>query len=282
MQTVTLGLGGGSMLQVANRTLTQMMSYLIDTPDGEVIMIDGGNCCREDAENLYSLLTQRGKRIGLWVITHAHSDHLGALLWLMENLETFDLKIEALCFNFPDWEWLSRKEESSINSRFLEQILRHQIPVTVPKPGDKISCGGMEMEIVSVPEDYREYPNINSTSMICVAHFPKQDVLFLGDFDVHGQAEFLRKYDPALIRKDIVQMAHHGQDGVDEAFYRLIQPRICLYAAPQWLWENNYYRCTDPDSAGKGSHKTLETRMWMERLGVEASYTQAQGDILFI
>ncbi len=282
MQTVTLGLGGGSMLQVANRTLTQMMSYLIDTPDGEVIMIDGGNCCREDAENLYSLLTQRGKRIGLWVITHAHSDHLGALLWLMENLETFDLKIEALCFNFPDWEWLSRKEESSINSRFLEQILRHQIPVTVPKPGDKISCGGMEMEIVSVPEDYREYPNINSTSMICVAHFPKQDVLFLGDFDVHGQAEFLRKYDPALIRKDIVQMAHHGQDGVDEAFYRLIQPRICLYAAPQWLWENNYYRCTDPDSAGKGSHKTLETRMWMECLGVEASYTQAQGDILFI
>ena len=269
------------MLQIANRTLTQMMSYLIETPQGDLVIIDGGNCCREDAQNLYDILCQHEKHVALWIITHAHSDHLGALLWLMENVHPFDLKIDRLCFHFPDWDWLAKKEEASINARFLDQICMHKVPVSIPTAGKCFSCGGMEIEIISVPEDYTDYPNINATSMICVAHFPQRDVLFLGDFDVHGQEAFLRRHDPSKIRIDVVQMAHHGQDGVDESFYRLIQPKICLYAAPQWLWENNYYRCTDPASAGKGSHKTLETRKWMEDLGVEASYTQANGDILF-
>ena len=39
MKEVTIGLGGGSMLQIANRTLTQMMSYLIDTPEGGLLMM---------------------------------------------------------------------------------------------------------------------------------------------------------------------------------------------------------------------------------------------------
>lgn len=281
MKEVSLNLGGGQMMQIANRTLTQMMSYLIDTPDGGVMMIDGGNCCPEDAQNLYEELTKRGKRVDLWLITHAHSDHIGALLWLMENLPEFDVEIKNMCFHFPSQEWLAKKEEAEINRRFLQEIKRHSIPVLTPQAGDRIECGGLKVDIISVPEEYEDYPNINPTSMISVVHFPKRDVLFLGDFDVHGQAEFLRKYDIALIRKDIVQMAHHGQAGVDQNFYRLIGPKICLYAAPQWLWENNYYRCTNPESAGKGSHKTLETRRWMEELGVEASYTQAEGDILF-
>ena len=56
---VHLGFGGGSMLQVANRTHTQMMSYLIKTPDGKTVMIDGGNVKRDgDAKHLYELLSE--------------------------------------------------------------------------------------------------------------------------------------------------------------------------------------------------------------------------------
>lgn len=75
-----LGLGGGSLLQVANRSLTQMMSYIIDTPHGEVIVMDGGNYCAEDGEHLHEQLKARGGRVSMWFITHAHSDHLGAHL----------------------------------------------------------------------------------------------------------------------------------------------------------------------------------------------------------
>lgn len=277
-----LGLGGGSLMQIAHRTLTQMMSYLIDTPDGQVIMIDGGNDCEEDAQNLYRELTERGGKVALWLITHAHSDHCGALLHLMENMPEFDIQIDQICLHFPDWTWLSGKEEADINARFITQLQEKGIPIYTPEAGEVLTVGGMEITIISVPEEYTAEYSINATSMIFTVRFPAREVLFLGDFDVSGQAEFLRKHDPQLIRKDIVQMAHHGQGGVDEFFYGLIRPKICLYTAPQWLWENNRYRCTDPATAGTGPFTIMETRRWMEKLGVEASYTHAEGDWLFL
>ncbi len=280
MNKVALGLGGGSLIQVSNRTLTQMMSYLIDTSDGKCIMIDGGDYCKEDAENLYEMLSSRGKKVDLWIMTHAHRDHLGALTWLLENKEDFDIEIEHLCFHFPDNEWLTGRDYWEINEKFLELTKEKKIAVITPHAGDVFTIGDVSVEVISVPEDYKNY-TINATSMIIVVHFPKQDVLFLGDFDENGEAEFLKKHDPASIRKDIVQMSHHGQNGVTYDFYKLIKPKICLYTAPLWLWENNLYRCTDPETAGKGPFAIFETRRWMEELGAEQSYTLADGDILF-
>ena len=43
---------------------------------GSRVMIDGGDYTPQNAENLYGLLRGRGKRVDLWIITHAHEDHL--------------------------------------------------------------------------------------------------------------------------------------------------------------------------------------------------------------
>ena len=50
---VNLSLGGGKLYQFANRTSIQMMSYLLEAPDGRIIMIDGGSLCEPDADFLY-------------------------------------------------------------------------------------------------------------------------------------------------------------------------------------------------------------------------------------
>jgi len=168
IKSVNLGLGGGSLLQVANRSLNQMMSYIIDCPNGGCIVIDGGYYCSEDAENLYNFLLKRGKRVEYWFITHAHSDHLGALLYLMENKE-FDIVIENLCFNFPSWEWLSKKEEADMNERFLEISPQMVKNIIILKEGDILTHGGISAEVLSVPEEYENYPNVNSTSIKAVA-----------------------------------------------------------------------------------------------------------------
>ena len=51
-----LDLGDGRLWQIANRSRSQMMSYILDCPDGETIVIDGGMYCDEDADKLYSEL----------------------------------------------------------------------------------------------------------------------------------------------------------------------------------------------------------------------------------
>ena len=277
-----LGLGGGSLLQVAQRSPIQMMSYLIDTPEGKLIIIDGGDYGKEDADNLHELIMQRGGHVDLWIISHAHKDHFGALTWMMEHYPVFDITIDRMCFHFPAKEWLAQMEEWDYNQLFTKNLEKHGIRVETPIAGDVYECGSILVEIVSVPEDYEGYHQINSTSMITLVHFPKQDVLFLGDFDVYAQEEFLKKHEVSKIRKDIVQMAHHGQNAVDRSFYELIQPKVCLYPTPKWLWENNLYACNDPETVGKGPFTTLETRRWMEELGAEQSFTQEAGDWLFI
>lgn len=281
LNKVNLGLGGGSFTQIAHRSHVQMMSYLIETSNGKIIMIDGGYYCKEDAENMYHVIREKGGHVDLWFISHAHEDHHGALTWMMEHHDNFDITIDKLCFYFPSMDWLSHKEAFEYNIKFFNQIEKHNINVVTPKAGEYFKCDDIDIEIISVPEDYESYSSINGTSMIMLVHFPKRDILFLGDFDVDGQDEFLRKHDVSKIRKDIVQMAHHGQDGVDRSFYELIMPKICLYPTPKWLWENNMYGCNNPETVGKGSFKTLETRKWMKELGVKESYTHEFGDYLF-
>ena len=278
---IDLQLGGGRLIQVANRTLTQMMSYIIDTPEGNVIVIDGGNFCEEDSAALYSYLEQRGKKVDLWFMTHAHSDHLGAMLYLMEN-GRFDIEVGKLCLNFPDMAWLEKKEEAAMNKRFLELVEQLGINTVKVEEGDILECGSMKVEIICVPGDYESYATtLNATSIIFKVYFPRREVLFMGDFDVPAQNDFLSRCDASKLRCDILQMPHHGQNGIDRSFYELIRPKICLYTAPKWLWENNYYRCEDPASAGKGPFTIYETRGWMDELGAEASYTLADGDCIF-
>lgn len=280
MNFADLSLGGGRLIQVANRTPGQMMSYLIDCPDGGVIVIDGGAENAADATALRELIRQHGNRVDQWYITHAHGDHNGALLYLLEHGK-IDFEIGTVYFNFPTDEWLATREDWEYNKRFLPLIRNSGIPIVTPHAGDVYHLGGVRVEIIAEPIDYEEYPDINPTSIIFLVHFPARSVLFLGDFDVKGQENFFRHFDRSKLRCDIVQMAHHGQDAVDKSFYEIIAPKICLYTAPDWLWENNYYKCNDPATKGKGPFTTLETRKWMEELGVTASYRIADGDWIF-
>ena len=277
--TFDLGLGGGSLLQVANRTPIQMMSYIIDCPNGGVIVIDGGNALKDEAEHLYSLLEKRGRHVDYWFFTHAHRDHYGALVYLIEN-DMLDIKIGKLVYDFPSLEWLETVD-SDCAPRFFAAMEKASINTVTPKAGEVFECGGIFVEIISGLLDYKDFPNINPTSIIFKVHFPKRDVLFLGDFDKNGEDSFKKTYDVNKLRCDIVQMPHHGQNGITRSFYELIMPKYCLYTAPDWLWENNLYGINDPETKGKGPFTTLETRRWMEELGAKESFHLGQGDWLF-
>ena len=74
------------------------------------------------------------------------------------------------------------------------------------------------------------------------------------------------------LASDYVQMAHHGQNGVDKDFYKAVAAKYALWPTPRWLW--------DVDSGkgkGSGPWKTLEVRAWMKELGIEKNYVSADG-----
>lgn len=75
------------------------------------------------------------------------------------------------------------------------------------------------------------------------------------------------------LKFSIVQVAHHGQSGAKESLYKEINPRICLWPTPEWLWNND-----SGGGKGSGPWTTLETRQWMENLGVKIHVIEKDGD----
>ena len=67
-------------------------------------------------------------------------------------------------------------------------------------------------------------------------------------------------------------MAHHGQQGCSEEFYKSIRFRACLWPTPTWVWNND-------NGTGINTHnlKTFYTRRWMDEIGVTEHHISWQG-----
>ena len=275
-QLLDVDLGGGSVLQYANRDPYQMMGYLLKTPEGKTVMIDGGRWEGADAAYLHDLILKEGGRVDLWLITHAHDDHFSALSCILRDNDRLDFEIGDMRICFPPLEWLKTAECGNgygPAAAFLERLQKHSIETTPLRRGDVLTCGGLTIDVLHDCENYVNYNNINDTGAVLRVHYPNRDILFLADIDVQAAKELMELYPPEQLQCDIVQLAHHGQDGAHREFYEIVRPKIALYTAPLWLWTNN---------DGTGPFKTLETRQWMRDLGVVLSCPHCHGDYLLV
>lgn len=275
---IDLGLGGGTLLQIANREHTQMMGYMIKTDSSNVIMIDGGNYKRaEDAENLYNVIIKAGGKVDAWFITHAHSDHIGSIVYIFEKYGNV-IDIGTMYLDFPERDWLVKvngEHDTKCNDEFLRYLKEFNINCKKPQKGEIIDLG-VKFEILNdALAGHENYHDANDAGICIKAHFKNRDVLFLGDLGVAAQNDLISAAGDKL-RCDIVQMAHHGQEGADIDLYRKVMPKICLWPTPDWLWNND-----SGGGTGSGKWQTLLTRLWMDELGVREHYVAKDGDYLF-
>ena len=97
-----------------------------------------------------------------------------------------------------------------------------------------------------------------------------KSMIFLGDAFTRASEELLEN--PEILKADAVQMAHHGQNGVTKEVYEAIQPKICCFNAPEWLYNND-----NGGGYNSGKWKSIEVRSWVEELGAK-SILAFQGD----
>lgn len=269
-------LGGGSVLQYANRDPYQMMGYLLKTPEGKTVIIDGGRFEGADAAYLHELILQEGGRVDLWLITHAHDDHFSALSCILRDMEKLDFEIADMRICFPPLPWLKTVENGqpyAPAAAFLERLAKHHIVPTPLRRGDRLVCGGLSIDVLHDCENYANYNGVNNTGAVLRVHYPHRDILFLADIEPAAAKEMMALYTPEQLQCDIVQLAHHGQGGAHREFYEIVRPKIALYTTPDWLWTNR---------DGTGPFKTLETRRWMRELGVVLSCPHCHGDYLLV
>ncbi|MHC4193618.1 MAG: ComEC/Rec2 family competence protein [Planctomycetota bacterium] len=247
-----------------------MMSYVLQTQNGQLVVIDGGTA--GDACYLRGFLGALGNDVEAWFISHPHPDHVDALTKILK--QPGDLRINAIYGSLPQERWVEEYEPEYLESLTeMNRALRESSQeVAEVIAGEVIKIDGIRIEVLSAKNPEITNNAINNSSVVLKVSDTHKSVLFTGDLGVEGGKKLLDSPYGKLLKADYVQMAHHGQNGVDESFYQAVQPRYCLWPTPEWLWNND--SGSGPNS---GPWKTMEVREWMDMLGVTKHYVSALG-----
>lgn len=267
-------MGVGELWMLGSTTGAQNLSIVIRSPHGKLIVIDGG--WEADADKLSSLILQQGGKVDAWLITHPHEDHVGALCAIL-NDTVRKIKIDKIYCSLatPDWY----RQVSPTGAGIADQLLNAftKLPIgTVTNNigrGTEINIDDVNIRVLNNRGVYT-YNGVNNSSLVYKIRVSGQSILILGDLAYDGGKDLIKTCSAAELKSDIVQMAHHGQQGVDQDAYALIAPTTCLWPTPAWLWNND-----NGGGVGSGPWGTLTTRAWMDALGVKDNRSLKEGDV---
>ena len=263
---------GGSLSLLADYDNRQMLSMVLQDKNGYLVVIDGG--WDIDADHLSDVIRSKGGHVSAWFITHPHSDHVGALVKILNNPDR-KITIDNVYYSLADQSWYDKVESSR---SMLVTDLRSALS-TLPaaslhtvKKGDEIQVGSIKAKVLNNPY-LLDVTSVNNSSVAYKFFLNNVSILVLGDMGPDAGKLLLEETSAADLKSDIVQMSHHGQYGVSREVYAAIKPQIALWPCPLWLWNND-----NGSGIGSGDWKTLETRKWMEELGVKVNYCIKDGD----
>ena len=185
-------IGGSNMVDKGN---TNSCGFVIRTRNNELIIVDGGRDI--DYEYISSYITRWGNgKINHWYITHPHTDHVGALL---QVLEKDNVEIENLYYSFNDLEWYKQYDERGFET---EEAMINAL--NNPKIKNKIECtkgqiiemDNIKCEIIRIANPKVTYSdNGNDSSMVfkMTATDVEKDIIFFGDAFLATSEELLKE-----------------------------------------------------------------------------------------
>ena len=184
----------------------------------KTMLIDAGN--NEDGKNIVKFLKDKGiSKLDYIVGTHYDEDHIGGLDDIIENFDIGKF-------------YLSNGGELGPNYYNLEKAAKKKnLTITIPKVGDKIDFGDVDMEVMSASKF--DGKNDNNASIVIQAKYGSRKYLFMGDLEKQEEAK--RKWNEV----DVLKAGHHGSNtSSTQEFLNQVKPKYVFVSAGK----NNKYR----------------------------------------
>ena len=196
-------------LEITAIDVGQGDSILAINPEGQTMLIDAGGPIGShgSAEAVSSfdvgeqvvapyLWGRRIRRLDLLVLTHAHTDHMGGMPAILDDLRPREL-------------WVGIDPVSPLYTKLLIEAARLNIPVRHVHTGDRQGWGSVEIDVLSPQPGYTNVgaPR-NDDSVVLHLQFGQSSVLLEGDAE--------RPSEDAMLAANLIhpvtllKVGHHG------------------------------------------------------------------------
>jgi competence protein ComEC len=221
-------------------------SLFVVSPGGKTLLIDGGGAFggfpgREEhngvdpgEEAVSPYLWSRGfQRLDVVALTHAHQDHAGGLLAILENFQVGRV-------------WIGREVSSRALLRLEELARQRKVPIEHEIRGKTIHWDGVEGDFLW-PEIASEEvaPSAkNNDSLVVHLQFGSRSILLPGDAEKQVEREILSENSAEAMHSDVLKIGHHGsKNSTTTEFLAAVQPRFGIIS----VGEDNPYGHPSPE-----------------------------------
>jgi len=217
------------ILKVTFLNIRQGDSQVIRTPDGKVILIDGGQSATRyspfDAgkEVVIPYLESQGvKKIDVVVATHPDYDHTGGLIAVLNSHFQIGMVLDCGIVH-----------TTGTYKKYMKAIDGKKIPLIIPDAGDILDWGpSVQAQVLAPlgPPERRGHMNLNNNSIVIRMEYGDVSFLFTGDCEHEEEDVILSS--GARIKATILKAGHHGSKTASGAlFYYMSDPEVVTISA---------------------------------------------------
>jgi competence protein ComEC len=231
---------------------------LIQTPNGQDMLIDGGPDPQKINLELGERLPFWDRTIDLVICTHLHADHVTGLVDVLQRYKVKQVLEPAASYN------------SSIYQEWCNLVEEKQIKQDKAQTGQEIDLGnGIKMEVLNPPASLWEgtSDDVDNNGVVLRLNWGKVSFLFTAD--IREEVEFALIGQRANLKSTVLKVSHHGsKTSTTSQFLAAVDPEVAVIS----VGEDNPF--------GHPSPEVLERLI--DRLGEDNVYrTDKDGTIEF-
>lgn len=231
-------------------------AYIMLLEDGTFVVIDGGSNTTEANNNVWNSLKKlyteafgyepssvNPVRVRAWYVTHSHGDHYNNFINVMkQRYPSGDLVVDYVLGNFPEKYSIFAVVGDAYymgQDSVLQTVAQYGRGAKYIKvyAGQVLYFANLKMEVLMTYADHAPFriDNSNDTNTVTRLTFEHQNTsatkmtwVVLGDSCVYSSRWLSAMYGDYM-KSDMVQLAHHGNIGCENALYKLISPTVVWY-----------------------------------------------------